>query len=108
MSRERYSREAVRDTLLSVRRELDATTSDEELRAVLRRLDLLSPEPEPSEERVGLDALHIPHEAWERWRESLEWHYPSITIVRLPDTEPGIRSWGITPRELHPPRAEAL
>jgi hypothetical protein len=56
----------------------------------------------PEPEEPLLDALHIPHEAWERWRESLEWHYPNVTIVRLPDSEPGIRSWGITPRELHP------
>jgi hypothetical protein len=89
-SAERYSREAVRDTLLSIRRELDATTSDAELRAVLRRLDLLSP---PTAERGGMtdeervlyvlrSSLHastLPNEAAQR-------HIAQAIIGALRDT----------------------
>lgn len=71
--------------------------------AALREAAERLSEPQP-DEPVMLEALHVSPATWDLFRAGVLRTFPGLDIVRLPDSEPGIRSWGITPKDLTIPQ----
>lgn len=84
-------------TAENVRKSNDETLAEAILAAGFHRAEA---EVEPvTEETAKLDALHFPSEVWDDWRQAILRNFPNIDIFRLPDSEPCIRSWGISPKD---------